>query len=73
VFGHESTWPFEIIDANLPFKEAKQHWVDGFERRYLAALYHKHGGNISHAAEAAGLTRHHLRELLDRHGLRDLT
>jgi DNA-binding NtrC family response regulator len=73
VFGHQSTWPFDVVDTTLPFKEAKQRWVESFERRYLLGLYHKSGGNISRAAEAAGLTRHHFRELLDRYGLRDLT
>jgi DNA-binding NtrC family response regulator len=73
ILGQRSLWPFDVVDTTLAFKEAKQRWVDGFERRYLASLYHKYGGNISRAAEAAGLTRHHFRELLDRHDLRDLT
>jgi transcriptional regulator with GAF, ATPase, and Fis domain len=51
------------------FKEAKQEVVDGWEARYLKALFEAHGGNISAGARASGLTRFHLRELLKKHGL----
>lgn len=62
--------PYDVVDTNLPFKEAKQQWVESFERRYLATLFYRHGENVSRAAEAAGLTRHHFRELLERYKLR---
>ncbi|MBI3181404.1 MAG: sigma 54-dependent Fis family transcriptional regulator [Myxococcales bacterium] len=62
--------PFEVVDSTLPFKEAKERWVAAFERRYLADLYARYQGNITRAAEHAGLTRGHLRELLEQHGLK---
>ena len=48
---------------------AKQRVVDAFERAYLTDLLKRHAGNITRAAQEAGLTRYHLRELLKRHGL----
>jgi DNA-binding NtrC family response regulator len=59
----------DALDAHLPFKEAKERWIEGFERRYLAAVYARFGGNITRAAEHAGINRRHFRELLKKHGL----
>ena len=44
----------EPIDTHLPFKEAKERWVESFARRYLAAVYEEHGENITRASEHAG-------------------
>jgi DNA-binding NtrC family response regulator len=57
-------------DLTLPFKEAKAHVVDAFERAYIEALLKRHEGNLSAAARAAEIDRKHLRELLRKHGLR---
>ena len=59
----------DTIDLTLPFKDAKERWNDEFERRYLTAVHTQHGGNITHAAEHAGINRRHFRELLYKHGL----
>ena len=59
----------DTIDTSLPFKEAKERWNDAFERRYLAAVHAAAGGNITRAAEHAGINRRHFRELLYKHGL----
>jgi len=59
----------EQIDTALPFKDAKERWNDVFEKRYLTAVHAAHGGNITHAAEHAGINRRHFRELLYKHGL----
>lgn len=59
----------ESVAAGVCFKDAKQKVLDTFESRYLKALLDKYGGNISHSAKAAGLTRYHLRELAKRYGL----
>ena len=56
--------------AGLPFKEAKEKLVDAFERRYVAALLERHGGNVSRAAAEAGLDRNYLARLAKKHGLR---
>ena len=58
-------------DAPLtPFKEAKRTLIDEFERDYLARLLSRTGNNLSRAAAVAGVERHHLRDLLRKHGLR---
>jgi DNA-binding NtrC family response regulator len=59
----------EVIDTGLPFKEAKERWNDHFERRYVAAVFAAQSGNVTRAAEHAGLSRRHFRELLYKHGL----
>jgi two-component system, NtrC family, response regulator GlrR len=54
----------------LPFKEAKEKLLEAFTREYLQALLTRCDGNMSEAARAAGLTRSHLYELVERHGLK---
>lgn len=44
---------------------AKNHVV----KTYLQALYEKHDGNISHVAKEAGVSRYHMRSLLERSGI----
>ena len=57
------------ISPTLEFKEAKQRVVDAFEQAYLSDLLRRNDANITRSANAAGLTRYHLRELLKRHSL----
>ncbi|HEY1958755.1 MAG TPA: sigma 54-interacting transcriptional regulator [Polyangiaceae bacterium] len=52
------------------FKDAKRTVVDDFERRYLEELLARVGDNISRASILSGVDRHHLRDLLKKHGLR---
>lgn len=59
-----------FVETGLPFKEAKQKVIDTFEATYLKALLDKNAGNITRSAQAAGLTRYHLRELAKRYGIR---
>jgi transcriptional regulator with GAF, ATPase, and Fis domain len=61
----------QFVEEGLPFKEAKQKVLDVFVAAYLKALLDKHGGNVTRSANAAGLTRYHLRELAKRFGIRD--
>ena len=56
--------------ADLPYKDAKEQVVDAFTRRYLERLLERHDGNVSRAADEAGLGRNHLTRLLQKHGLR---
>ncbi|MFT3696637.1 MAG: sigma 54-interacting transcriptional regulator [Kofleriaceae bacterium] len=58
----------EVIDTSLPFKEAKERWNDQFERRYVSMVWTAAGNNVTRAAEHAGLSRRHFRELLYKHG-----
>ncbi len=57
------------IDLQVPFKIAKQHLVDDFDRRYLEALLASHAGNISAAARTAGIDRMSIYEMMRRLGL----
>ncbi len=61
--------PGEPIDINLPFKEAKERWIQAFEKRYLAGVFAAHGNNITHASEHAGINRRHFRTLLRKYGI----
>jgi two-component system, NtrC family, response regulator HydG len=47
----------------LPLSEARQRVVDEFERRYLEGALARHGGNVTRAAEAAGVARRHFQTL----------
>jgi DNA-binding NtrC family response regulator len=58
------------VALDLPFKEAKERLIEGFTRDYLAALLHKHAGNVSRAARAAGIARPHLHKLVVKYGLK---
>lgn len=56
--------------SRLPFKEAKERLLDAFEKSYVAQLLDRAGGNVSRAADEAGLDRNHLARLAKKHGLR---
>jgi DNA-binding NtrC family response regulator len=61
----------EMVDSSLGFKEAKERWNDHFERRYVSMVFSANGNNVTRAAEHAGLSRRHFRELLYKHALID--
>jgi DNA-binding NtrC family response regulator len=54
----------------LPFKQAKSQVVDAFEKAYLTDLIQRHEGNVSSASREARLDRHHLTDLLKKHGIK---
>ncbi len=56
--------------TSLPFREAVEQARDQAGREYLVALLKEHGGNVTKAAERAGMERESLHRLLKRHGLR---
>ena len=58
-------------ELELPFKEAKERLIEGFERDYLKGLLERCEGNISRASREAGIDRVYLRKLLRKHGLED--
>ncbi|MEZ4228978.1 MAG: sigma 54-interacting transcriptional regulator [Polyangiaceae bacterium] len=58
------------VASPLPFKEAKEQLLDSFERAYLDALLERHKGNLTHAAQAAGISRKHLSELCKKYDVR---
>ena len=55
---------FPGVSRPLPYKEARGQLLESFERAYVAALMERHQGNVMRAAEAAGLSRKHLYELI---------
>jgi DNA-binding NtrC family response regulator len=59
----------EVVDTSLGFKEAKERWNDHFERRYVSLVFAANNSNVTRAAEHAGLSRRHFRELLYKHGI----
>ncbi|WP_224369196.1 sigma 54-interacting transcriptional regulator [Hyalangium versicolor] len=56
-------------ELELPFKEAKERLVEGFERDYLRSLMERCESNVSRASREAGIDRFYLRKLLKKHGL----
>jgi transcriptional regulator with GAF, ATPase, and Fis domain len=62
---------FPGVGAHLPFKEAKAQLNTSFERAYVEALLERNQGSVTRAAEAAGLSRKSLYELMKRAQLVD--
>jgi transcriptional regulator of acetoin/glycerol metabolism len=60
-----------MVDAKRSYRDARQLWIDSFEREYLSELLKIRDQNISAAARTAGLGRTFLYRLLWRHGLRE--
>jgi len=54
----------------LPYHEAKDAWIERFERAYAEEILRKSGGNVSRAARDAGIDRRHLQRLMTRFGIR---
>jgi DNA-binding NtrC family response regulator len=61
---------FDEDITQLPFKDARDKMVLIFHRLYIQSLLAKNGGNISKAAEAAGIQRQYLHRLIKESGIR---
>ena len=59
-----------IVPLSLPLKDAREVWTHEFERIYVEAMLRKTGGNVTRAAEAAGVSRRFLQRLCARLGVR---
>jgi DNA-binding NtrC family response regulator len=57
------------IRMGKTFKEAKEAWIERFEKEYLAALLRKHQHSLSAASREADIDRKHLRKLVRKYGL----
>ncbi len=55
--------------ADMSYREAMDHARERATRDYLEALLRRHAGNVTRAAEQAGVERESLHRLLRRHGL----
>jgi two-component system response regulator HydG len=61
--------PAELL-VRMPYREAVDLARDRFSRDYLVALMREFGGNVTRAAERAGMERESLHRLLKRYGVR---
>ena len=59
-----------VVDASVPYSEARRTLLDNFERSYVRALLERHEGNVSQASAAAQVDRVHLHRLIRRHRLK---
>ncbi len=57
-----------VLAMDLPLTAAREKLVAAFERRYVARVVERHGGNVSRAAAASGLARRYFQLLRQRHG-----
>jgi DNA-binding NtrC family response regulator len=55
--------------AQLPFKEAKDRMTEVFHRQYVQTLLQANGGNVSRAAEQAGIQRQYFHRLMKEAGI----
>jgi transcriptional regulator with PAS, ATPase and Fis domain len=61
-----------IVPLHLPLKDARDAWTSEFESIYIRAMMRKTNGNLTRAAELAGVSRRFLQRTIARLGLRDL-
>ncbi len=54
-------WVLPILE--LPFKEARHRLQEEFERRYVQAMLERHEGNVTRAAEGAGVARRYFQKV----------
>jgi len=69
--GHSPEPVSTGIDPRVPYPEARRRALDAFERDYVRALLHLHGGKVSQAAASADIDRVHLYRLIKRHRVRE--
>jgi DNA-binding NtrC family response regulator len=60
----------KLVPIHLPLKEARFAWTEQFELVYVQALLEKTGGNVTRAAERAGVSRRFLQRTLARLGIK---
>ena len=63
--------PELTIDLSVPLKVGRDRIVEAFERRYISAALTGTGGNITRAAELAGVHRKFIHRAIHKHGMRE--
>jgi transcriptional regulator with GAF, ATPase, and Fis domain len=66
--GPESPQLSPLVSARS-FKDAKEEWVNTFERDYITSLLRRNNSNISHAAKEADIDRKYFRKLMRKYGV----
>ena len=59
-----------LAPLHLPLKEAREQWTQSFESVYVRAVLTKTRGNVTRAAEIAGVSRRFLQRLAARLGIK---
>ncbi len=54
---------------DLPFKQAKRKWLDAFEKKYFADVLKESNGNVSRAAQKAGIDRKTIYRIFKKHDM----
>ena len=60
-----------VVPIHLPLKDARAAWTEQFEVLYVKALLEKTEGNVTRAAELAGINRRSLQRLIASLGIRE--
>ena len=60
-----------VVPIHLPLKDARAAWTEQFELLYVKALLAKTEGNVTRAAELAGINRRSLQRLVASLGIRE--
>jgi len=58
-----------VIPTDLTLREARQHWMETFEKKYLIELLNKYNGNISRVARKAGVHRMTIYRMLKQYNI----
>jgi transcriptional regulator with GAF, ATPase, and Fis domain len=59
----------ELVPLDRPLKDARQAWMDSFENVYVRHVMRRAQGNVTRAAELAGVSRRFLQRLIARMGI----
>jgi DNA-binding NtrC family response regulator len=61
--GGSGPAPSADATLSLPYRRGRALAIERFNRDYVAAMLERHGGNVSAAARAAGVSRRYFQEL----------
>jgi transcriptional regulator with PAS, ATPase and Fis domain len=60
----------QLVPLHVPLKDARQAWTERFETVYVRGMLRKTGGNLTRAAELAGVNRRFMQRIVSRLALR---
>jgi transcriptional regulator with PAS, ATPase and Fis domain len=56
----------QLVPLHVPLKDARQAWTERFETVYVRGMLRKTGGNLTRAAELAGVNRRFMQRIVSR-------